>query len=769
MRNQILDLFDEPLRVASLYGRCVGFLALTGASAIAFGGTLPAPPESPVPVTNYEYDAEGNPTKAIIAPSNRAYATKHAYDSLGRRTSTTDAKNGLTTFGIDLQDQLTAVTDPRSLITQYQPNGLGDVKQIVSPDTGTDNSTFDVEGNLKTTTDARGVLATYSYDALNRVTQVAYSRAGSTTRNVNFTYDETGSIFGSGIGRLTTTKTQEVSTRFRYDALGRVTQTFHNLGSTLLDKVVMNPTGAVQSWTWRLGGTGRLHERVFDTNGRIVRHPLGTWVRDITYDDADRISRFTHYNASTAQPVPSVDQSFTYDELDRLIGVAGSTNWSYAYDANGNRTASATGTATRAFNVSTSSNRLTGLTNPARDMTYDAVGDTLTDVQSGSSANYTAEYFLDGRMATLSQGSAWGVSFAYDAQGRRFYRSAWVGSTSNPRVVTLFAYDQDNHLLGEYQADGKPITEYVWFGDTPVAVIKTDATAPGGIQIYAIHTDHLDTPRVIVDAQGQVRWRWMGEPFGANAAEEQPTAGLTALQQNLRFPGQQYDAFGGRHYNHYRDYDPTTGRYVQSDPIGLDGGVNTYAYVLDDPVNFADPYGLFSTRDALGFVPVIGSALDAYDAAKCGRYGRAAFNAGLAIVDATGVGAVVKGLAVGTMRWGARAAIKDVYRNSETWDQMRRGLQKIGEVPRNSSATARADWLTTDHIFVKQRDNLSHAITNHPANLQTGVSQSLNSSFEHMSWIRRAQYLPDWMKVAGAGALSYGVGLVVDSGCECQK
>lgn len=131
----------------------------------------------------------------------------------------------------------------------------------------------------------------------------------------------------------------------------------------------------------------------------------------------------------------------------------------------------------------------------------------------------------------------------------------------------------------------------VWLGDTPVAVLKPDRV---GVQIYAVHTDHLNTPRMLVDANGQVRWRWLGEPFGASPAEEQPTAGLAPVQQQLRFPGQQYEAFGGRHYNHFRDYDPTVGRYVQSDPIGLDGGINTYAYVEGNPLSYVDETGEFA-------------------------------------------------------------------------------------------------------------------------------------------------------------------------------
>jgi len=601
---------------------------------------LPPVPVSPTPVANFEYDAQGNPTKTIVAPATRNYATQHGYDALSRRTTTTDAKSGLTQFGYDLQDQLTSVTDPRQLVTQYQPTGLGDVKQLTSPDTGTATSSFDAAGNLLTRTDARGVLATFTYDELNRLKQTVYSKSGSANRTLSWTYDQTGASYGYGVGRLTMAATPDASTSFRYDALGRVTMTVQSssvgnplavnyaydaaghvtsmtypsgrvvnfgwangqptsisltAGSTttpLLDQIVMSPLGPVQSWVWKLGSTPKLHERVYDTNGRLVRHPLGLLVRDISYDDADRISRYTHYAAATGQAAAAFDQTFGYDELNRLTNVTGSTNWSYAYDANGNRTASSAGATTRGYTTPATSNQLTALTSPARNMGYDSAGNTLTDNQLGSSVNYTGTYSLEGRLSAMARGTSLGVDFGYDAVGRRVTRGQWMTSPTNPRTYTLYAYDQGNHLIGEYQADGTLITEYVWLGDTPVAVIKLDGT---GVQTFAIHTDHLDTPRMIVDANDQVRWRWMGEPFGANVAEEQPTAGLAVLQQNLRFPGQQHEAFGGRFYNHFRDYDPTIGRYVQSDPIGLAGGINTYAYVGGSPVNRVDPLGLWAT------------------------------------------------------------------------------------------------------------------------------------------------------------------------------
>jgi RHS repeat-associated protein len=98
----------------------------------------------------------------------------------------------------------------------------------------------------------------------------------------------------------------------------------------------------------------------------------------------------------------------------------------------------------------------------------------------------------------------------------------------------------------------------------------------------------LNTPRVITDSGNNIVWQWENsDPFGNNV----PVAN-GGFEFNLRFPGQYYDRETNLHYNYYRDYDPAIGRYIQSDPIGLGGGINTYAYVLGNPLRFADPLGL---------------------------------------------------------------------------------------------------------------------------------------------------------------------------------
>jgi RHS repeat-associated protein len=89
---------------------------------------------------------------------------------------------------------------------------------------------------------------------------------------------------------------------------------------------------------------------------------------------------------------------------------------------------------------------------------------------------------------------------------------------------------------------------------------------------------------VILNSVNQQRWRWdLNEPFGNSLPNENP-ATLGTFKYNLGFPGQYADTETGINYNYFRDYNPKTGRYVQSDPIGLDGGINTYGYASQNPL-----------------------------------------------------------------------------------------------------------------------------------------------------------------------------------------
>ncbi|MES2880049.1 MAG: RHS repeat-associated core domain-containing protein [Pseudomonadota bacterium] len=152
--------------------------------------------------------------------------------------------------------------------------------------------------------------------------------------------------------------------------------------------------------------------------------------------------------------------------------------------------------------------------------------------------------------------------------------------------VTLFAYDEVGHLLGEYTPGGVMVREYVWLGDRLVGMLSQQEKG-----VLYVHADHLGTPRAVSNG-ATVLWRWEGEAFGHSAPNEQVAGVLRRLTMPLRFPGQYHDSETGLFYNYFRDYRPASGRYVESDPIGLVGGANTYAYVLGDPVSAYDFFGL---------------------------------------------------------------------------------------------------------------------------------------------------------------------------------
>ena len=131
----------------------------------------------------------------------------------------------------------------------------------------------------------------------------------------------------------------------------------------------------------------------------------------------------------------------------------------------------------------------------------------------------------------------------------------------------------------------------VWLQNRPVAALDSNEqnAAPS---IAWLHSDHLLTARAATDANQNFIWRWHSDAFGVGEAESLAQAGQPELTLNLRFPGQYHDQESGLYYNYFRTYDPGKGRYTQSDPIGLLGGVNTFGYVAGNPLAKFDPLGL---------------------------------------------------------------------------------------------------------------------------------------------------------------------------------
>ncbi len=194
----------------------------------------------------------------------------------------------------------------------------------------------------------------------------------------------------------------------------------------------------------------------------------------------------------------------------------------------------------------------------------------------GVATNYV--YNLEDRLAEVRDGSDVLIgSYYYDPFGRRLWED--VGGTR-----THFFY-ADEGLLGECDGAGAEIKTY---GYNPGSTWTTDPLfMKQGTDYYFYHNDHLGTPQKLTAINGAVVWAATYTSFGDATVDASST-----ITNNLRFPGQYYDEETGLHYNYFRYYDPGAGRYLRADPIGSAGGVNLFAYVLNNPPNLNDPFGL---------------------------------------------------------------------------------------------------------------------------------------------------------------------------------
>lgn len=573
--------------------------------------------------TQYQYDAQGN-LKQITDPL--LHNASYQFDVLNRLIQNTDPLNGQTHQQQDALDQITQVTDPRNIDTTYTYNGLGDLLQEVSADRGTTTYTYDGAGNVKTIIDARGVKHTYTWDALNRPTKRAHVTVSGVpgVAALIWGYD-TGS---NGIGRLTSMSDESGSTSFsydlhgrllsktqiakisaidytqtlgyQYDSFGRVNQMTYPSGTIvattygadgrpieirvngnlLMSNITYHPFGEPKSWIW---GNNQAHNRNFDSDGRLKTHPVGGDIRTLTYDAAGRIT-------NTVDTNPIYNRSFDYDAGNRLISQSDNTSFKlWSYDANSNRTqAQAGGSSHPPYTLDVASNRLLNVIAPiGKTYTYDAAGNPLSDGAT------TFTWNAAGTLASTVR-NAKTHTYKTNALGERISKNGPLSSKFS------FFYDSQGQLIGEYRDNSSTATpmddwlvrqETIWLEDIPVAVIKKP-TATSPIQVYTIHADHLNTPRVIVNASNIPVWRWGNvHAFGSNLPDEDPDGNSQLFEYHPRFPGQYFDKETNLHYNYFRYYEPETGRYISPDPIGLSGGLNIYGYALQNPLTYTDPTG----------------------------------------------------------------------------------------------------------------------------------------------------------------------------------
>jgi RHS repeat-associated protein len=203
---------------------------------------------------------------------------------------------------------------------------------------------------------------------------------------------------------------------------------------------------------------------------------------------------------------------------------------------------------------------------PPIDYGYDANGNITSET------GWTYVYDLSNQLIRVLQNSNQVAEYTYNGAGQRIKK---VTQTE----TRIFHYDLLGHLIAETNQSGQMLAEYIYLGDQLLVVIKPGESA------YYFHNDHLGTPQVLTDGNGNIVWKAVYTPFG------EAVASIQTVENPFRFPGQYYDSETGLHYNYFRYYNPQTGRYITPDPIGLEGWINLFAYV-NNPINWTDPLGL---------------------------------------------------------------------------------------------------------------------------------------------------------------------------------
>jgi large repetitive protein len=561
---------------------------------------------------SYTYDLAGNVLSATDAEN---HTNRFEYDALNRLVKTTDPAGGITRRTYDDRSNLIAVEDPNGGITRYQFDRNNRLKRMTRPMGQETRYEYDAVGNCTAVIDAKGQKIANEYDAVNRLVrrlEFAATDHTNAVKTVSFTYN--------ALGNLTAWNDGTNAATFTYDDLQRKSSESVSYGAFALSySNAYYANGLKKSFT---GPDAITYGYVYDANNRLTALSVPgvgvvtlegfSWNRptrttlpggsrtEFAYDSLMRFKSIIAREPTNTvvmsrdygySPVGNVISKATehgtyiygYDNLYRLTSATNpaSANEAYAYDPLSNRTNSTAVSGPWTYNQN---NELLGYTNVS--FAYDTNGNLIHKTEGPQTVNYF--YDVANCLIRVEDGTGSVIAeYGYDPFGRRLWKK--VGA-----IRTYFFYS-DEGLVGEYTADGAEIKTYGYAPGSPWSSAPVYQKTGGNYYWY--HNDHLGTPQKIVDSSGHVVWSGTYDSFGHCAVA------VAEIGNNLRFAGQYYDAELGLHYNWNRYYDPSTGRYLSTDPILQ--GQNLYAYVSGNPIIFIDPEGLCVLRIAGGLAEAI--------------------------------------------------------------------------------------------------------------------------------------------------------------------
>jgi RHS repeat-associated protein len=521
-------------------------------------------------LTRVQYDFDDQLTKAISASGR---VLRYTYDERGQQETVTDVLGGVVRFAYDSRRNLTTVTDQRGNTLTFKYDELFRAVGMRDPLGKESTVDYDGEGNITSSLDRFGRRSDMTYDGLNRQSRITYADAVVST-----SYDAAGRrtrIDDSQAGSVTWT--YDAANRRLTEATPQGTVTYaYNSASQRMSMSAADRTAV----NYGYDSAGRLQSITqnaetfiygYDTLSRVtsLQRPNGV-ATSYFYDSVNHLARMVHASGppltSPEAPTPAnaiEDFRYSYDQDDEISSITSLVSEN-------------TLPAPRDASAANASNRIAQF--GATTYTFDDQGQTTTKTDGQGTTTYTWD--ARGRMtgATLPNGEA--VTYGYDALGRRANASLDpAGST--PSQSTTFLYDGANVVL-DRNSDSSSV-EYL-NGPGIDNKLRQKSASTGSLHFMS---DHLGSTIALTSETGGLVERQQYEPFGQTSSSQLTRYGFT---------GRERDNATGLMYYRARWYDPQIGRFMSEDPIGLEGGLNFYAYVQDNPVNLVDPFGLAYTK-----------------------------------------------------------------------------------------------------------------------------------------------------------------------------
>ena len=547
-------------------------------------------------ITQITYDANGNVASSTNGLNN---TTTFEYDAANQRTKAIDPLLGERLFAYGLRGEVETITDERGQITDFFYDlltRLNGIERLVGGNFLFTQFLHDKRNRITRVTDPNGQIIINTYDDLSRLTRIA------TPDNViDFTYD--------AVGNMLTATDNDSSVARTYDGLNRVVTQQTLVGGIQPVVTLTNAFDAVGNRVSLTDTEGGVTQMAYDAVGRLVQLITpGAGTIDLSLDATGRRSQIAFPNG--------VATDFQYDlnghlsDVTHSIGVTELVGFGYTYSAVGNILAIAEQTGTRDFTYD-ALQRLTagGFAALPESYTYDAVGNRTTSHLSAThvtdSANrlteddaFTYTYDDNGNLTAKTDKVTTDMTgYVYDAQNQLIRITFPDLSTANYRydglnrriekdvsgAITRYVYDGEDIVL-EYDGTNTLLARYSHGPgrDQPLAMER-------GGQGFFYQADHQGSIRLVTDAAG----------FVVNTYEYDSYGNFEAVAEGVPNPytytGREQDPESGLYYYRARYYDPTTGRFINEDPISYAGlDVNLYRYVFNNPVNFTDPEGLLT-------------------------------------------------------------------------------------------------------------------------------------------------------------------------------